>query len=265
MNSPLKILGLSPKAAKVLEAVIQGISTPLEISRVIKISRPAIYYVLNDLRQRGLVRVIAEGGKKIWRINDSQHIEKSLYELKRSVLSFKGGKEEVLRKFENVTIHRGSIAVKEVMTRMFVGRKNERFVAFQGDKILNSWKRNIGLKDIDTINRAIKENHLIVDAILPKNFFDEAVEQMGASWAKEFEGRATRVTEIGNEYFDHKAEAFLFREALYLISMEEKVVIEVRNSEIQKMFKHLLEFIQDSAPTIDANEVLRELVSGRKT
>jgi hypothetical protein len=115
------------------------------------------------------------------------------------------------------------------------------------------------------LNRNIKKNKFIIEAILPDGFFTRAFARMGAGWAKDFEGRTYRASLIDERYFDHTAEVFLFKDSVYLISMKEALVIEIRHSQIQKMLTQMAEFMQDNARVVDGNEALRRLINENET
>ncbi|MAG12232.1 hypothetical protein CL630_00255 [bacterium] len=66
--------------------------------------------------------------------------------------------------------------------------------------------------------------------------------------------------EIDEEYFKHGGQVWVFRNSLYLIAMNEEIIIEVRNSEIQKLILSMFRFIQDNSKKIDVNALLRGLI-----
>lgn len=48
---------------------------------------------------------------------------------------------------------------------------------------------------------------------------------------------------------------------MYLFALNEELIIEIRNSEIQRMILSIFEFMQENSPAIDANELLRRLIA----
>lgn len=50
------------------------------------------------------------------------------------------------------------------------------------------------------------------------------------------------------------------QESLYIIAMREEIIIEVRNSEIQKLILAMFRFMQDHSKKIDVNALLRMLI-----
>ena len=53
---------------------------------------------------------------------------------------------------------------------------------------------------------------------------------------------------------------FIFKDSLFLLALNEELIIEIRHSEVQKMILSIFEFMQDNSRSIDANELLRNLI-----
>ncbi|MFZ1075641.1 MAG: helix-turn-helix domain-containing protein [Minisyncoccia bacterium] len=263
LKNNLRLLGLSTKEEKVLRALMDCKDTPLLIARATKVSRPAIYAILNILHERGIAVRHTVNGKKKWAIADERGIEETLYDAKRTLLDIPHGREELRGSSDSmVIVHRGLEAIKKVMPTLFAAHKHERFFwGFQGDIATAEWNKTFSLAETNRINREIKNNGIITEAILPAGWLEEQTKLLGALWAKDFEGRTARVNIIDPSYFKHGGQCWVFRDALYLFSLSEQLVIEIRNSEIQKMVLAIFQFMQDASITIDANEVLRKLIS----
>jgi sugar-specific transcriptional regulator TrmB len=258
----LEVLGLSKKEERVLQAVMEGLQTPVEISKKTGISRPAIYAILKHLDSRHLTTSHRIGGRKAWRMANNREVDEAFYEAKRAVLGIHEGKEELYTQADTgITLYRGKEALQELLRHLFEDHKGERYRGTQGDNVIPAWRELFGTETINTFNRAIKKNGMIVEAIMPKEYFERGVREFGPSWAKDFEGRTFRVNEIDTAYFNHGAEVFLFKDVLYLASMSEALVIEIRHSEIQKMIASLINYIQDTAKSVDGNEILRQIMA----
>lgn len=256
-----EILGISHKEQKILAALQEGLNTPLLISRHTKISRPGVYHILQSLKKRSLVESRVQLGKISWHIVSKQKLEKSLYEAKRMLLQIPEGREEI-RGMDDamVIVHRGKEAIRKLISEMLLEHKHERLLGTQGDVSEVGWDHIFTMDETARFNRAIKNNGIIVEAVYPEGWLERQVTQLGVDWAKEFEGRATRVNLTSPQYFAHGAQLWVFKDALYLIAMNEELVIEVRHSEIQKMILSFFKFMQDNSQVIDANAVLRALM-----
>lgn len=257
----LKLLGLSKKEEKALAALQGGADTPLLLARTAKISRTAAYAILGNLKKRGLAQSRITGGKKRWSLASERELEETLYAAKRALLKIPVGREEVRGLSDaTVIVHRGKDAIKKVVTEMVQEHKNERLYGFQGDVAAINWDKVFSVAETNQLNRSIKKNLLIVEAILPDGWFERHAKEFGVEWAKDFEGRATRVNVIDAEYFAHGGQLFMFKQSIYLMALGEEIVIEICNSEIQKMLLAFFKFIQDNSRVIDANEILRNVI-----
>ena len=256
----LKILGLSKKEGSVLTALQEGHSTPLLIAQKTRVSRTAVYAILQNLKKRGLTKSHITNGKKSLILAPERDIDKTFYETKRTLLRIPEGREEVRGLSDSsVIVHRGAEAVRSVLEFIFKGHKDERLYGFQGDVAAQNWSRILDVKDINRFNRNIKKNGMIVEAIIPIDWFENETKQLGIEWAKDFEGRTTRVNVIDAEYFAHGGQLFLFKNSIYLLALGEELIIEIHNSEIQKMLLAFFRFMQENSRVIDANALLRQL------
>lgn len=261
-SETLKLLGLSKKEEKALLALRGGASTPLLLARATKISRTAVYAILQNLKKRGLAQARITDGKKRWSLAPEREIEEVLYEAKRALLEIPEGREEAHGLSDaTIIVHRGAEAIRKLMNGILADNKNQRFYGFQGDIAAINWNKVFTLEDTNRFNRAIKKNNIIVDAILPDGWFERQTRELGVDWAKDFEGRTTRVNVIDAEYFAHGGQMFIFKQSIYLMALGEELVIEIRNSEIQRMLLMFFKFIQDNSRVIDANEILRQIIA----
>ena len=256
----LKMLGLSKKEASVLIALQEGHSTPVSIARETGVSRTAVYAILQNIKKRGLAKSHIMNGKKSWVLAPERDIEEVFYEAKRGLLKISEGREELHGLSDStVVVHRGKEAIKKLMDRMFSQHKNERFIGFQGDVPNIGWNKMFTTEETNRINKSIKKNHFIVESLLPTGWFENETKQLGIEWAKDFEGRTTRVNVIDAEYFAHGGQLFLFKNSIYLLALGEELIIEIHNSEIQKMLLAFFRFMQENSRVIDANALLRQL------
>lgn len=259
----LELLGLTPKEEKVLLGLQNGLNTPVLLSRETRISRPAVYAILLNLKERGLAASRTTDGKKHWQMSTEQEIEEALYAAKRVLLKIPAGREE-LRGLSDATVvvHRGKEAIRSVMLNLFSEKKNERFFwGFQGDTSTIGWNKTFSVAETNKINRYIKNNRIITEAILPEGWFEDQTKKLGVEWAKDFEGRTTRVNVLNPKYFKHGGQCWIFKDSVYLFALNEELIIEIRNSEIQRMILSIFEFMQENSATIDANVLLRRLIN----
>lgn len=258
----LKLLGLSKKEQKVLIALQAGSDTPVKLSKATYVSRTAVYAILTNFKKRGLANTHITNGRKYWSLTPEREIEEVLYAAKRTLLKIPEGREEVHGLSDaTVVIHRGPESIRKVLGELLFAHKNERFYALIGDGAAEYWNKIFSLQETNRFNRALKKNNIIAETIIQEGFLERETRRLGVSWAKDFEGRTTRVNAIDSEYFAYGAQVWMFKQSIYLMALGEELVIEIRNSEIQKMLLTFLKFMQDNSRVIDANELLRTVIA----
>lgn len=259
----LHILGLSSKEEKVLLSVQDGHSTVVDIASNTKVTRPSVYDILKKLKKRGLVIHKTEHGKKRWCMENEKKLTDNLYLLKKKLLSFIDGKEEV----EGVTdgtviVHRGNDAIKKAIWDMFSTRKNERFLGYMGfEQTIHGWEDLFTLQEINTMNKILKENKIITEAVFPENWAENMFAKYGEVWAKDYEGRTASNVYVDAKYFHTSGQLFAFKDVMYLLALKDKMIIEVRHSDIQKMILGMYSFMKDNGEVVDINKRLRDLIS----
>jgi len=257
----IRLLGLSHKEVKVLDALRAKKSTPLVISEYTKVSRPAVYEILVRLHKRGLIKSNIRDGKKYWSQAKERDLEQELYNTKKQFFDVEEGVEEVRGLSDStVIVHRGEPAIRNLVLNIVKSYKEERLYAIQGEAIVNAWNDVVGLEKINEVNRIIKKNNIITEMIFPFGFLKKQGPLLGKKWMEDFGERAAITHEIDEEYFQHAGQIWAFKNSLYLIAMKEEIIIEVRNSEIQKLILSMFRFIQDNSRKIDINTILRELI-----
>jgi Sugar-specific transcriptional regulator TrmB len=262
----LKLLGLSKKEEKVLVALQNGADTPLLLARATRVSRTAIYAILQNLKKRGLAQTRIVSGKKHWTLAPERELEETLYAAKRALLKIPSGREEVHGLSDStIIIHRGQESIRKVLGELLFAHKNERFYALAGDSAAAFWNNMFPLQETNRFNRALKKNNIIAEMVLQDGLLERQTRELGVSWAKDFEGRTARANAIDAEYFAHGGQVFIFKQSIYLMALGEELVIEIRNSEIQKMLLSFFKFIEDNSRVIDANALLRNIIAEMET
>jgi len=265
----LKLLGLSKKEQKVLAALQTGSDTPVKLTKVTDVSRTAIYAILQNLKKRGIAASHTKSGKKHWSLAPEREIEEVLYAAKRTLLKIPEGREEIMGLSDSmVIVHRGKEAVLEALLSI-TKHKHERLYGIQGNTVQQGWDNIVGPEKINEFNHDLRKNDVITEAILPYDWFEDHIRDLGhmegLKWAKGFIGRAYAAYLIDKKYFEHAGQIFMFKDSLYMMAMNEALVVEIRNSELQKMIKQMFSFIEEFAEKVDVNERLSRIIEHMET
>lgn len=255
-----QVLQFSKNEKYIFNALRSGLFTPLLIGKKTGIPRPTVYVTLESLKARGLVERRKESGKHYWKICDMQSLEEKVYEAKKFLFDFGDGRAELHSYGDGVMItHRGKDAIKKLLHHMFKEHHEERMYGLQGTLSTKAWSTILSVDDLNDLNKSIKKNHIIIHAVLEKDWIKNAFTEFGEQWEQDFEGRTTSVHEIDSKYMKHATEVWLFKKSVYLIAPYEQLIIEIRNSDMVIMFKSFFEIIKDTHRAVDVNRILRDL------
>ena len=249
--------------------------TPLSIARATNIPRPTLYITLDLLKNRGLAERYMINAKKYWRLTHQSEIVELLQNTKRLIVDGVSGghsinitnqdnqnskAESPLALNEIVNLYRGKEEIKSLLNSLTAQHKDERWYSMQGADVSGGWFDIFGIEGMNHFNRMVKKNNLITEALLPTGWHKIEFAKYGKAWAEDFVDRMAAVYEIDAKYFDHSGQIFIFNNALYLMALKEETVIEIKNSQIQKIVLAMFDFIKENARRIDLNAELKKLI-----
>jgi hypothetical protein len=224
-----------------------------------------VYVILQKLKKRGIADSRILEGKKSWHFTNSKELAETLYELKKSLLQLSDGREEVVGVEDStIVVHRGKEAVRKIFFTMFMAHKQERFLALTDVTPLESWLATFTQEEINETNRIIKKNSLITELIVPMGWLEDHFNALGDEWARDYEGRTSSTVYADKKYFNHSGQIFAFKDSLYLLALDDQLVIEIRHSDIQKMILAMYSFIKDHGVKVDANKRIREMIEKKE-
>ena len=261
----LRLLGLSPKEAKVFAAVRSGEATPTSIATHTKLSRPTVYDVLRRLQRRCLVTKKVQKGQTRWLPTSEQVLEQELLQVRKGLFQFAEGVETVQGiSSANVFVHRGAKAIRTLLYKTLRDQKGQRHQAFQGDLMHVGWDKVFNRHHTKRINTLIKQVGVIIDALVPHGWHNQQYEKYGDDWVRDFMGRTTVMHELDRSFFRHGAQIAAFKDVVLLMAMNEELIIEIRNSEIQKAIRAMMEHMREHAEPINFDKRMKLLLEKSK-
>jgi len=234
----------------------------VQLAATANVSRPSVYDILAKLKLRGLVESKIYKGKKRWQLASARDLSETLYTLKKDLLGLTDGREEVgAVQGGAVVMYQGDAAVRQKVFEIFATRHDERFIGYLGlDENLAGWFSMFNAEEISSLNRLIKKQSLITEAVFPTGWVTEMFARQGLTWAKDYEGRTAAASYIDPAYFDNGGQLFAFKDVVYLIALKDKLMIELRHSELQKMILTFYRFMREHGRAFDLNGELRRLI-----
>ena len=159
-----------------------------------------------------------------------------------------------------IAVHRGVDALRACYHEMFTKNDGQHFVGAQGVRAYDHYKEKIGIETVNETNARIKKNKIIVEGVFAEGSLEALFGTFGKEWADGYLGRMANIHTIDAKYFDHAGEIFIFRDTVYLLSVKDLIIIEIRHSDIAVVITMLIKYIMDTTRTIDVNRRLRELM-----
>lgn len=224
----------------ILKALITQ-HTPLKISSFASIPRSTVYFVLEKLRTRGLVKKEKIGKKAFW------------YLKKNETIDFKEEQHN-----QSIKIYDSKELIDEFLSEI-VFNDGERFRSLSGDHILRGWDEHIGKKKMIEFNNFIEKNGLITDSITSKQPLKEQAQLWGEEWATSFKQKPTEFHIMDKKYSDHGAQIFIKNKKVFVMNINKPIVIEIIDPEISKMFLLMFEFIKDHSKKVNVSDFLNKL------
>ncbi len=262
-SSIIDLLQLSKKEQVIFNLLNNESSTPVSLAKKCSIPRPTIYITLEKLHNRGLIIKKKISHKTYWQKNSDDEIESLAYRFKELLSASSATKQEKISITDSsqVVVHRGQKAIFKLFSSLVDEHAGEKMIALQGNLAGYAWSKLFNVQEINIINQKIKKNKVITELVTSREWFKSQTELFGTGWAKNFEGRTIRMQDVGNQYLNYASQIFIFRDKVYIDAMSDKVFIEIKNPEIAKLLVSITQFVQDHSEVLDANKLLRELIS----
>ncbi len=230
----------TPEEKAILKALITQ-HTPLSISKFTDIPRTTVYFTLEKLKARGLIKKERSGKKYFWFIKNDETTE---------------FKEE--RHDPSIKIYDSKELIDDFLSEI-VFNDGERFRSLSGDNIVRGWDEHIGKKKIIEFNNFIEKNGLITDSITSKQPLKKHIELWGEDWVTSFKQKPTEFHIMDKKYSDHGAQIFIKNKKVFVMNINKPIVIEIIDPEISKMFLLMFEFIKDNSQKVNLGVFLNML------
>jgi len=227
----------SDQEKMVLKSLL-SVNTPLKISRQLDLPRSTVYFILEKLKTRGLVKNERKGKKLFWSLRKDDNDEITT---------------DSANKNNSVKIYDDDKLIDEFLEKI-TSASGSRLKIYSGDNIIDGWKRNVGVEKIIKFNQQLKENNLVSDWVASAVPLDEQIKAFGKNWLESFVQKPTEAHLIDTVYMRHGAQIFLKNDKVFLANFDKPIVIEIKNPEIAKMFSTIIDFFKDHTKKINLSE-----------
>jgi len=264
----LEILSLTNTQAKIL-GLLDVERMLVEIVRETHISRTGANYCLIQLMEKGLVYRKKQSKRYSYKALSSQELSEKLEAIALQLQIESGTSKSVkirTSKESEFIIFRGIREIIPAYERITSLNKNERLRVIQPNKSWINLHKKLSPGQIIRVNNALRDNNIILEAILQKNayalyekFFHNDPEKI-ADIAKSFTGRMADYSLISQTIFDYHAELWIFKHTGLMINWEEEIALEITNENLVGFLRDLFEIAKASGIKVDHNGMMKEMI-----
>jgi DNA-binding MarR family transcriptional regulator len=263
----IKMLGLTATEIRILDVLTEE-KNIRDITSESGVSRTGVNYAVGKLVAKGLaspIRIkrrtnyIALSGDKL-----AQKFERAIGDIHLSAKEKRGVRIRTSKENEFI-IHVGTDEVIPAYLRIVKENKNQRIKAIQHHRSWNAMLEKISQAQLIEFNTTVIRNKLIIDGILNESAYKQYQEEIKADYMKNaaavesLEGRMADYTTFPDQFFDHDAEIWLFKDTALIINWREEVAIEITNKEIMLFLRDMFEFVKVSNRKIDHNRLIKQV------
>jgi predicted DNA-binding protein YlxM (UPF0122 family) len=261
VDKDFSILGLTKKEGKVVRTLSVGDYSPTTISEKTKISRQGVYKILYNLQRRGLITQNKDGKKKVWTLCSKD----TLFSVfNKTISSFHHNKhEEGEVRFVTagqITMYTGKKGMETVFKEIIKEYKNQEFFTLQTKKGDMALLDLFPPKEIAKYAKLVSGTSMIHRNIYEKGMVENAFRVYGLAWARSYVNRTASVSELDKKFSDFSSQVWLSSKTLYIVAIEEKVALVIKNKNLIKMLHVLLSIAHNSSHKIDVNSLVRSLM-----
>lgn len=263
----IQMLGLSPVEVSVLN-VLSTEKNVRDITHDSGVSRTGVNYCLTKLVRKGLVSPIRIK-RRVKYVAVSKEIlakkfQQAMDDLQMSAKEKRGVRIRTSKENEFI-IHVGIEEVIPAYLRIVKESKNQRIKAIQHHRSWNAMLEKISQAQLVEFNKTVIQNKLIIDGILNESAYTQYKEEIKSDFKKNaaavesLEGRMADYTTFPDQFFDHDAEIWLFKDTALIVNWREEVAIEITNKEIMLFLRDMFEFVKVSNRKIDHNRLIKQV------
>ena len=114
--------------------------------------------------------------------------------------------------------------------------------------------------DIHAINKNFVTNDVVVEAVLPVQYYSELGAKLGNEWLKNFQGRASATTFTQDSMLTSPIDLWLFQGKIFLLNWFDENGLQIEHPAMFAMFQNFFTFMHASGRKVDQNAHIRELL-----
>lgn len=251
------LLELKNPEKDVLRVLTREQMSVAEIARKSALPRMTAFTALRSLKRRGLAERSLQGKRHLWTRIEANQASNLLQTTFDALINPGDSKERKLF----IKTYAGADQLFSVLKDNFTAHAGERLYGFQSTRSAKECIEALGMDRVIAINSLIKENSIIIEAVLGKNF-SEIGKEYGSEWRESYVGRAAAITVVPEEFLDLGVDIFVFSRSLLIFHWKEKTLVQIMHPEVVQTFRKLTQAFARLGRKVDINAlVTKELTA----
>ncbi len=247
----VNLLALSRSEETVFAVLTREAQSVAAITRKTALPRMTAFQALQSLRRRKLIERIPSGKRHFWARIETNQASNLLQMTFDALINPKSHNEKKLF----IKTYEGAEELFSVLKDFFEAHAGERLVGFQSTDSAKDCVQAIGMERVIRINNLIKDNNIIIEAVLGKRF-TKLGEEYGQEWKESYVGRAAAITIVPEEYLNLGVDIYVFHNSLLVIHWKERSMIEIIHPEIVNTFRKLIQSFARLGRKVDINALV---------
>lgn len=232
LEETYRLLGLNSVEIKIIEAISLQEHDISSISRITKLPRTSLLYILKKLQKRDLVANIKTKKRRSWKSSLGESLNK-LKSPDPSIYTFYKGREELFSVFEKIIdLPRYS-----------------RICAIQPQTSLRYALEKLPYDFAIRLNNSIKKNKIIVEGIVHEESIDTISSQFNRKEAegifKSFVGRLEDYVKIPHEFINIDSEIYIFQNSAYILNWNKEIGLGINDPAMVSLLTGMFSCVKD--------------------
>ena len=262
-NPKLRLLNLDSKEKDLLNLLSEEYLSIKEVDEQYDVPRTTIKFTVDNLVERGFVVKKSFGKRFKYKSIRDHEIRKKVLDASNYLKYEDEDVSEV--ETDNFEVLRGTEMILKEYESIMREHPNQRLHAIQPIISSNIMHDAIGRENVKRMNKAIKENNLVLDALLEKNFYREFGKKHISGpgkkeYAETFTDRAADYTSLPVEKYTWETEIWIIGSTMLSIDWGGKRAVKVVDENLIKNMIGMYNLIKEFGKKINHSEEVGKIL-----
>ena len=232
--------------------------TPAQPQSMVKrsgVPNASAYLAFQKLQERGLVERKKQNGRWYWRRVSQIEIQDMFQQAQTDIIGTVGSSVKTEQASE-IYVHVGVAAVRGLIRRILDLPAGGRVTIYQGGQMDNGWAELFTNEELIAINQGLSSGNILFESIIPDNYFEKLIPVFGLAWAESYADRPNQAYAIPETFNTSRGEIHMYKDLIIIFDTIEAVAIEIKNPEVLKLLRGILEFVKNNCEPLDVHAAI---------